>query len=226
MSKRRRMAIALVGALLVLVAGVVAYALWVADDSETVPDDDGSGELQTFTDEENGFKISYPGNWAEGQARSGAGEADFLATLPGTENAISVSTLSVEEPVTIDARTSPELVAGVEDLLDRTINDMPGVVELIQRRRIRIQDVQGWTYIYRFEDQSGRVGIHVKHFLFRGNNIYTLTFQAFPEENYGGVAEDFDQILGSFEFLGPRDPEPATSVPDLEGATPNTEPSP
>lgn len=224
MNKRRRMAIALGGALLVVIVGVGAYALWVADDSETLPDDDRSdrsSELQTFTDEENGFAISYPGNWAEGRARSGAADADFLATLPGTENAVSVSTVTVEEPVTINSRTSPELVAGVEDLLDRTIDDMPGVVELIQRRRIGVKDVQGWTYIYRFEDQAGRVGVHVKHFLFRGNNIYTLTFQAFPEENYGRLAEDFDRMLGSFEFLGPRDPEPATSVPDLEESTSN-----
>lgn len=219
MDKRRLMAFTLAGAILIVGVAAAVYYL-VAGDSEAEPGSDDSGnqvgEYQTFTDEENGFRISYPATWVEGQARSGAADPDFLATPPGTQNAVSVSTVTFEEPVTINSRTRPELVSGVEDVLDRTVESMPGVVEIIQRRRIRVQDVQGWTYIYRFEDEAGRVGVHVKHFLFRGNGAYTLTFQAFPEENYAGLAEDFDRILGSFEFLGERDPEPADSVPALE----------
>lgn len=219
MNKRRLMALTLGGA--ILIVGVASAGYYLAGgDSEPEPGTDDSenraGEYQTFTDEENGFRISYPATWVRGQARSGAEDADFLATPPGTENAVSVSTVTFEEPVTIDSRTRPELVSGVEDVLDRTVDSMPGVVEIIQRRRIRVQDVQGWTYIYRFEDEAGRLGVHVKHFLFRGNNAYTLTFQAFPEENYAALAEDFDRILDSFEFLGSRDPEPAESVPGLE----------
>lgn len=219
MNKRRLMAFVLGGSILIVGVAAAVYYL-VLGDSEADPGGDDlneqAGEYQSFTDEENGFKISYPATWTEGQARGGAEDADFLVTPPGTQNAVSVSTVSFEEPVTINARTRPELISGVEDVLDRTVDSMPGVVEIIQRRRIRVQDVQGWTYIYRFEDEAGRVGVHVKHFLFRGNNAYTLTFQAFPEENYPALAEDFDRILGSFEFLGTRDPEPASSVPALE----------
>lgn len=219
MNKRRLMALTLAGAILIVGVAAAVYYL-VADDSEAEPGNDDSGnqggEYQSFTDEDNGFRISVPGRWVQGQARSGAEDADFLATPPGTENAVSVSTVTFEEPVTINARTRPELVSGVEEVLDRTIDAQPGVVEIVQRRRIRVQDVQGWTYIYRFEDAAGRVGVHVKHFLFRGNNLYTLTFQAFPEENYAALAEDFDRILDSFQFLGSRDPEPASSVPALE----------
>lgn len=219
MNKRRRMALTLGGAILIVGVASAGYYL-VGGDSEPEPGSNNStgqaGEYQTFTDEENGFQISYPGSWVQGQARSGAEDAEFLATPPGTENAISVSTVTFEEPVTIDARTRPELVSGVEEVLDRTIDAQPGVVEIVQRRRIRVQDVQGWTYIYKFEDAAGRVGVHVKHFLFRGHSLYTLTFQAFPEENFAALAEDFDRILDSFQFLGSRDPEPASSVPALE----------
>lgn len=218
MNKRRRMAFTLGGALLIVAIGAAVYAL-VLDDSETNADAEPgpqSVEYETFTDEENGFRISYPATWTRGTARSGMDDVQFLATPPGTENAVSVSIVNFDEPVTVDARTSPELVAGVEDLLDRTIETMPGVVEVVQRRRVGVQDVQGWTYIYRFEDQTDRVGTQVRHFLFRGDKMYMLIFQAFPERNYAELAEHFDRVLSSFEFIGNANPEPAASVPDLE----------
>lgn len=227
MSRRRLLAMRLGGAVLILSAVALVYTLVVDDagnngsDPSSTPSPD---EYQTYVDDHEGFAISYPPDWVQATARNEDPNVKLLITPPGTEHAVSVSTISFDEPVTVSARTSPELVAALEAQLDQTIDQIPNITELVQRRRIAVGDVQGWTYIYRFQVENEPVGVHVKHFLFRGHRLYTLTFQAFPQDRYPDLAPTFDEILASFEFLDAAPPSPApTGSPAATDPPPSPE---
>lgn len=227
MSRRRLLAMRLGGAVLAVGVLALVYVL-VVDDAGTIDPDASStpspGDYQTYVDEQEGFAISYPPDWVQATARNEDPTVRLLITLPGTEDAVSVSTVSFDEPVTVNARTSPELVQALEAQLDRTIDQIPNLIELVQRRRTAVGDVQGWTYIYRFQEADEQVGVHVKHFLFRSHRLYTLTFQAFPQDHYSQLAPTFDEILSSFEFLEAAPPSPApTGSPAATDPPPSPE---
>ncbi|MCA1683766.1 MAG: hypothetical protein LC708_01360, partial [Actinobacteria bacterium] len=60
----------------------------------------------------------------------------------------------------------------------------------------------GYFYFYSFQDPgTGQRGAHSHFFVFKGQTLITLVFQALPAEQFPPAATTFDEITGSFRVL-------------------------
>ena len=60
----------------------------------------------------------------------------------------------------------------------------------------------GLYYLYTFRDPvSGSRGAHSHFFLFKGQTMISLVFQALPDGDFGRLAPLFDRVAGSIRVL-------------------------
>ena len=60
----------------------------------------------------------------------------------------------------------------------------------------------GVYYLYTFRDPvSGLRGAHSHFFLFKGQTMISLVFQALPDGDFGRLAPLFDRVAGSLRVL-------------------------
>lgn len=211
---KKRLLVAL-GALLVVAIGFISATL-------TAPKSPAkqSDELIEFKDEVAGFSVSYPRHWRRIQ-EPGDPLVRLLVGPPATDDTLSVKVLRLPDKVVINSSTPPEDIAAIQATLDQAIDRLPGLIEVVQRSRLTINGTQGWYYTYRFKDKGeGEEGIHFRYFLFEGDREYIVTFQAFPEDHFPGLAETFDKIIETFNFklnqesvASPAPPPPPAPAP-------------
>ncbi len=191
-------AVVALGAVLVFTSG--------ADDlvTEIPPNEDPpevavpslTGELEdgyvAFSDPETGITLQHPESWVpllrpEGTRR--------LLLSAGGDSSFSVR---VEPLDGVDVVDTPEELVQVQGVTDR-IAGAPGV-QVVNREAIELNGMLGIAYLGRFTDEaSGTKVANAQYFLFRGNTMYVLLFQAVPEEGFDRLAPDFDKVLASFQ---------------------------
>lgn len=194
----RRLAVAGIAAVLAVGAGVAlgegaAPGLipeQVAAPARTAFPPDAPGLTLPYRDPEAGIGLSYPASWQ--RLDPDAKDVDLLA-VDGKGASLLMRTTglpSAVEPGDLDA---------ARDLLQPKLSGVDGVELLAPATRTTLGGLEGWWYLYAFEDQgSGRRGIHSHYFLFDGDRMITLVFQATPAQRFRALAPVFDQIAGSF----------------------------
>ena len=202
-----------------IVLGVVVLAALVgvllvtggSDDepaTENEPADDTAAPLAgtledgfvVFTDPETGITLRHPESWVPLARPEGTRR---LVLSPGGDSSLSVR---VEPLDGIDVVDTPEDLALVQTVTDR----MAGAegVQVVKREPVEINGMLGISYLSRFTDEaSGTKVANAQYFLFQGNTMYVLLFQAAPEEEFDRLAPQFNQVLASFR------PPPAAEAP-------------
>jgi hypothetical protein len=198
---KRRLFWTIGGVLAAIALGVCGFVTWQAlnqDDkvlnqvagTQTNPDPQNPG-MVSYTDSETRMRISFPGAWATKRA----GGADVrLVAGPGNGDLLSVRVVS------LDTGTSgPPTPTSLKPYLDTIVNE-PGVT-MLQQNQIDMNHVPGWYYVYTFKDgPTGAQGIHAQYFAIRGNQLYSIVFQALPESDFQALAPVYQQIANSIQF--------------------------
>lgn len=144
----------------------------------------------TFVDDETGISLAYPSDWRP--LPSNDPQVRFLAT-PNDKDSVLVRVLRPRFTVT------PENLAEARVLTDGIVKSSRGVEMLTEPEQIELGGLPGYFYLYSFkDDQSGLKGAHSHYFLFDGDRMVTLVFQALPAQRFIRLAPTFDAIAASF----------------------------
>lgn len=200
--------------LLVLAVVIVAsVVLFLANREDPGPaEEEGSAELATITDRQGGFSIKLPQHWQFFEQQQTDPEIRMVVGESGTQNNLRVRVSPLAAPVIIDTTTPDSVLAELQAQFDRYIDEGENVREVIQRQRVNINGVQGWWYLYSFNDSRGNEeGLHSHFFLLGGSKMYVLVFQVLPTSAYGNYARTFDEIITSFRLTAAESASPAPS---------------
>lgn len=171
-----------------------------APGEQAAPDPTGApvpsltGELQdgfvVFTDPQTGISLQYPETWVPLQRPRGnlrlsvgtGGGTGFRVYVDPTEAVIDTA----EELE--DVRALTDKFAGAEG------------VQVVKREAVEINGMIGISYLARFtHEETGAKVANAQYFLFKGNTMHNLLFQAVPEEDFERLAPEFNTILASFQ---------------------------
>ena len=147
-----------------------------------------------FRSSQAGFAVSYPADWMRLPT---ADPQVVLIAARGPE--ISFLARVVELDVAIGPQ---ELPAAQQPLTDQIEMGNESVELLAEPQPIELAGLPGYFYFYSFQDPgSGQRGVHSHLFVFKGQKLIALVFQALPAEQFRPAADTFDQITGSFRIL-------------------------
>jgi len=143
-----------------------------------------------FEDEEAGFSIAYPGSWERLESRDP--QVRLVAT-PNGRDSLLVRVLQPGFTVTEDN------LGQAKTLTDGLVKAGRNVKILAKPEPIRLGGLPGLFYFYSFKDSgTGKRGVHSHYFLFSGETMITLVFQALPTKSFPELAPVFDQVANSF----------------------------
>lgn len=149
--------------------------------------------LVEFRDDEAKFAISYPSDWR--RLPSSNPEVRLIVTR-NDRDSVLVRVGRLAETVT------PDRVPAMKELTSRIIASGKKVQLLSGPQAINAGGLAGYFYFYTFEDAtSGQRGAHSHYFLFNGNTMVTMVFQALPEEAFQELAPAFDTIASTFRLI-------------------------
>lgn len=140
------------------------------------------------------FSIAYPADWMRLDAR----DANVELLVTG-KRAASLLARAIPLRFRVDRRNLP----AIKDLTDRIVASGRRVRLLAQERRVELGGLPGYFYLYSFRDDSGRRGTHSHYFLFRGDTMITLVFQALPASRFDHFAPLFDRMASTFRAQVP-----------------------
>jgi hypothetical protein len=208
-------AVAVVGAVLVFGSGSrdLTTDLPATDDPVTeappgVPS--LTGELEdgyvAFTDPETGISLQHPESWVPLQRPRGD-----LRVSVGTGNGSGLRVRVIPIEGVVD--TAEELVA-IQTQTDLYAG--PEGVQVVKREAVEVNGMIGISYLARFTDEaSGAKVANAQYFLFKGNTMHNLLFQAVPEEDFEDLRPVFNEVLASFQGV-PAEAAPAEEAPASE----------
>ena len=137
------------------------------------------------------FSIAYPTSWQ--RRRTEDPEVQILADQGDAAAASFLVRVAVlESPV------GPQNLDAAKKLTDKVVKSGRKVKLLAPAQRSDLGGLPGWFYLYTFEDGRGRKGTHSQYFLFRGDTMYTMVFQALPADGVSTYAPVFDRIASTF----------------------------
>jgi eukaryotic-like serine/threonine-protein kinase len=143
-----------------------------------------------FEDEEAGFSVAYPGSWE--RLESSDPQVRLVAT-PNGRDSLLVRVLQPGFAVTEDN------LRQAKTLTDSLVRAGRNVKILAKPEPIRLGGLPGLFYFYSFRDSgTGKRGVHSHYFLFRGETMITIVFQALPTKSFPELAPIFDQVANSF----------------------------
>ncbi len=200
MTRNRWIAVAVAVTVLALAVGAVAGRLLL---SPSLPGDDGPEQSEGpaaaqppmpppagFVEFRGDlFSIAYPSDW---QRRPSEDPRVEILAAQGDAASFLVRVTKVESPVGIDD------LDRAKRLSDRVVMSGRKVELLAPAQRSDLGGLPGWFYLYTFEDAGGRTGSHSHYFLFKGDTMYTLVFQALPADGLSRYAPVFDRIASTF----------------------------
>ena len=190
------------GFLAAVILGVCATITWQAlnhDDqlrsevtgTQNAPDPRNTGTV-TSTDDETRFRISFPASWA---TRKTGGADVRLVAGPGGGDLMSVRVVSLDT-----GAGGPPTLTGIKPYLDTIVNE-PGVT-VLQQSQTQMSGLPGWYYVYSFKDpETGQQGVHAQYFVIRGNQLYSIVFQALPAADFPRLAPSYQQVADTMQFF-------------------------
>lgn len=145
---------------------------------------------KTYTDKSFSFSLSYPPDWA---VQRSPDEAVRLLATPNGRDSLLVRVIPLQVQLT------EEGLAEVRKITDRLVTSQPGVKLVTQPQPLVLDELPGYYYFYRFADRAGgKTGVHAHYFLFDGENMVIIVFQALPQRSFPELASTFDTIAESF----------------------------
>jgi hypothetical protein len=172
--------------------------------SHTPTPSPAGGVYRQHVDAKGGFIIDYPDAWNVYEPNDpgvkflvGPDESDFCEVRIIDNLPVSFGTGDTQE----EKQVVDQLLAG------QPIN----VVSSVQ---VSVNGLPGWQYTYTFNDPKLGAGAHVHVFLFQGNRLHTIVFQALPKTKFDKLAPIFQKILNSYRAL------PIPSASPSAAATP------
>jgi hypothetical protein len=154
--------------------------------------------LIEFKDPKAGWAISYPKGWTRLQSQ----DADVVLVVsqkpPEQNNGGSI----LARNLTLGAAVDESKLPAAREVTDKIVTGNQGIQLLAQPTVIHQSGLPGYFYFYSFKDPtSGQEGVHTHYFLFKGSTMISFVFQALPKESFPGLANLYDQVIGSFRVL-------------------------
>lgn len=198
-TKRRRVVAVVIvvpvaAGLAVLAAGAGQRLLGPEETPATAVRDPGTpAGFTEFRSPEAGFAVSYPEGWTRLQS-----EDPQVALLVARDTEVSLLVRVAE----LETAIGPQELPAARQLTDQIVMANESVELLAEPQLIELAGLPGYFYFYAFQDPgTGRRGVHSHFFVFKGQTLVTLVFQALPAEQFPPAAPTFDQITASFRLL-------------------------
>ncbi len=146
--------------------------------------------LVRFTDPVGRFSISYPPAWRRLMSR------DSQVRLLAARDAASV--LVRTQP--LGTPVGPESLGAAKKLTDNLVRSAGTIKLLNKARQVTLGGLSGYLYLYTFKDSAaaGQLVAHAHYFLFRGETLLTVVFQAQPADRFAALVPLFDRIAATF----------------------------
>jgi hypothetical protein len=175
----------------VVVIGLIALAVAISNRSsdDGIPPAAKPTEVPTttFKDTETGFTVQYPRSWHKVDVPV----ADYrLAVDGGNEVAFTIRVVPIQTPATAENLENFKAVTDGLVVSNST-------VKVLKNQAISLNGMLGYYYFYTFQD-GGVDAVHAHYFLFSGNKMNVLVFQALPDD-FQNMAATFDKIAESFK---------------------------
>lgn len=199
-----RKVVAILTLLTVAVAALAVFGVVLSSHSskKAPPAADTSGidvPTTTYNDALTGFTVAYPRSWQ----KIDVPVADYRLAVDGGSNvAFTIRVVPIQTPA--DASNLENFKAVTDGLVGSN-----STVQILKQQAISINGMIGYYYFYTFTD-GGVQAVHAHYFLFSGNKMNVLVFQALPDD-FARLAPTFDKVAESFHS-DPNVP-PTTKVP-------------
>jgi hypothetical protein len=143
--------------------------------------------VTSFHDALTGFTVEYPRSWQQIPVPV----ADYRLAVDGGSNvAFTIRVVPIQTPA--DASNLENFKAVTDGLVGSN-----STVQILKQQAISINGMIGYYYFYTFTD-GGVQAVHAHYFLFSGNKMNILVFQALPDD-FARLAPTFDKIAESFK---------------------------
>ena len=195
--------------IVVVVAGAAGFGLLAGQEAVDAPRTASAMEaprggpasgadLVEFLDEQAGFAISYPKAWV----RPPSPNPQIALIAAETDPAANQGGSILVRVTPLEAEVGREQLAEARKATDAIVNSGQGVQLKAEPAEIEQGGVPGLYYFYTFQDPvSGQRGAHAHYFLFQGQTMISLVFQALPEADFVRLAPLLDRVAESFRVL-------------------------
>jgi hypothetical protein len=147
---------------------------------------DTPAPVTTYKDTATGFTVEYPRAWRKVDVPV----AEYRLALDGGSNvAFTIRVVPIATPAT--AANLENFKAVTDGLVGSN-----ATVNVLKQQAVSLNGMLGYYYFYTFTD-GGVQAVHAHYFLFSGNKMNILVFQALPDD-FQGMAATFDKIAESF----------------------------
>ena len=189
MPRKGLLAAAAVAAVLIAAAAAALGSALVDSPDIDKPKTTKSRGFVTFRDPQAGFSIEHPRAWRRLPA------ADTQVRLIVASGGASL----LVRTAPLGLRVRPQNLRSAKKVSDRLVRAVKNVKLLRPAKQVQAGGLPGYLYLYTFKDlASGKRGAHAHYFLFRGQAMFTLVFQALPSTAFAGLAPLFDRISNTF----------------------------
>jgi hypothetical protein len=137
----------------------------------------------TFRDDQAGFTIDHPKDWQ--RLLVSQGDRRLVLKAPGENDDGLAVTVVPEEQMN-------DRIAAFSEAIKET--------QVLEEKPVNINGMSGYYYLYTYKDQSkNQDGVHLHYFLRQGPKLNIIVMQALPSDGLERRAEDFTQMLASFQ---------------------------
>jgi hypothetical protein len=187
----QRKVLVIMTVLSVLVAALAVFAVVNSRSSKKTPAAADTSTVDTPTttyhDTLTGFTVQYPRSWQ----KINVPVADYRLAVDGGSNvAFTIRVVPIQTPA--DTSNLENFKAVTDGLV--TSNSS---VQILKQQAISLNGMIGYYYFYTFTD-GGVAAVHAHYFLFSGNKMNVLVFQALPDD-FARLAPTFDKVAESFK---------------------------
>lgn len=159
-----------------------------------------SVDLVEFHHEEAGFALSYPRGWV----RSPAADPQVAFIAAENDPAANAGGSILVRITPLEAAVSAAQLGEARQATDAIVASGNEVKLEAQPLEIDQDGLPGIYYLYTFADPvSGQRGAHSHYFLFRGQTMISMVFQALPVGDFARLAPVLDRVAESFRVTGP-----------------------
>ena len=186
---RKLLVVVFVAAVLALVAGAAVGRNLL---SSSTPPPAPRADVVRFKDPVAKVSIAYPSTWRRLPDRADDPDRALLAAADDSTSVLMRDSLSgLDTPVT--TKTLPV----VRKYTDGLVSADARAMQITDPVAVVAGGLPGWRYRYTF-GSGATGGAHDHYFLFKGERLIQLVFQAVPAERLPAVATLFDSIAASF----------------------------
>ena len=188
MPRNKLIAAAAAAAIVIAAAAALLGRELVSSSSPSEPKPKASSFVKV-RDHQADLAISYPRRWHK--LPSPDGQVRLLAAGGGASLLVRVASLGI--------KVKPESLRSAKHLTDRLVKAAKNAKLLRPAQQVELGGLPGYLYLYTFRDLgTGKRGAHAHYFLFRGEDMITLVFQALPSNTFAGLVPLFDRIARTF----------------------------